>query len=132
MRAAGLGLEAGVDMTREEIYRDIEDVFGSVPAFFRRLPDPSLNEEWALYKRVEVDDTGIGRKQKQLICLALAAAAGCQYCVFYHTEAAKCFGATEDEIADALACSQRVCSWPCGRRVARRRTAHACLQPIPA
>ncbi|MEN6546833.1 MAG: carboxymuconolactone decarboxylase family protein [Armatimonadia bacterium] len=119
-------------MTREEIFRDIEGIFGSVPAFFRRLPDSSLSEEWELYKRVEVEDTAIGRKQKQLICLALAAANNCQYCVFYHTEAARCYGATEAEIADALACTERLCSWPCGRRAPRRAAPHACLRPISA
>jgi hypothetical protein len=33
-------------MSRQEVYREIEEAFGLVPTFFKLVPDSSLELEW--------------------------------------------------------------------------------------
>jgi len=33
-------------MSREDVYKDITEMFGFVPSFFKVLPDSSLELEW--------------------------------------------------------------------------------------
>lgn len=98
-------------MTREQVYGDIESVLGTVPMFFKLLPDASIAEEWALWKRVELDESPIPNKYKELIGVAVAAAIKCRYCVYFHTEAAKLMGATDAEIEDALHMAKNTTGW---------------------
>ena len=35
-----------MERTREQIYRDIEAMFGLVPSMFKQVPDSSLELEW--------------------------------------------------------------------------------------
>ena len=42
-------------MSREEVYKDIEGMFGFVPTFLKELPDSSLELEWKLMKRVQFE-----------------------------------------------------------------------------
>ena len=48
-----------------------------------------------------VDQTAIPNKYKELIGLAVSGATRCRYCVYFHTEAARLFGATDEEINEA-------------------------------
>jgi AhpD family alkylhydroperoxidase len=89
-------------MNRDQIYQEIEETFGLVPAFFEVLPDSSLELEWELYKRVHVEEGPVPHKYRELVGLGMAAAMKCPYCLFYHTEMAKLHGATEAEIEDAM------------------------------
>ncbi len=90
-------------MDRKEILQDVERTFGSVPDFIREIPDTALGEFWGLMKKVEMSqDSAIPPKYKELIGLAVAATLHCRYCSYFHTEAAKLNGATEDEIKEAL------------------------------
>ena len=89
-------------MSRQEIYGQMRDMFGEVPGFFETLPDSSLELEWELFKRVQFEPGPIPNKYRELIGIAVAAAKGCPYCSFFHTEAARLNGATEDEIEDAV------------------------------
>ncbi len=89
-------------MTRDEIYKQIEEQFGLVPSFFKEVPDSTLEAEWALYKRVEIDEGPIPGKYRQLIGLGISAATKCRYCVFYHTALARLHGATDAEIEHAV------------------------------
>ncbi len=90
-------------MDRNEILNDIERTFGSVPDFIKEIPDNALEEFWGLMKKVEMSqDTAIPPKYKELIGVAVAGALHCRYCSYFHTEAAKLNGATEDEIKEAL------------------------------
>ena len=90
-------------MDRNEILNDVERTFGSVPDFLKEIPDTALEEFWGLMKKVEMSqDTTIPPKYKELIGVAVAAALHCRYCSYFHTEAAKLNGATEDEIKEAL------------------------------
>ncbi len=98
-------------MTRQEVYNEIEETFGLVPTMFRSIPDSSLEQEWQLFKRVQLEEGPIPNKYRELIGLAIAGVTRCRYCAFYHTEVAKLFGATEEEIEDALHFAKSSAGW---------------------
>jgi AhpD family alkylhydroperoxidase len=88
----------------EDTYRDIEATLGVVPGFFRAYPETGLPGAWAAFKRVQVaENTTLTPKVKQLIGLAVSAQVPCSYCVYFHTEVAKAYGATPEEIKEAVA-----------------------------
>jgi len=70
-----------------------------------------LEEEWSVFKTVQLDEGHIPNKYRELIGLGMAAATRCKYCTLYHTEAAKLFGATEDEILEALRFAKASAGW---------------------
>ena len=98
-------------MTREEVYREIEGTLGLVPSMFKAIPDSSLEMEWELFKRVQLEEGPIPSKYGQLIGLGIAAATKCHYCVLFHTEVAKLYGATDAEIEDALHFAKSSAGW---------------------
>jgi AhpD family alkylhydroperoxidase len=98
-------------MTREEVYREIEGTLGLVPTMFKTIPDSTLEMEWGLFKRVELEEGPIPSKYRELIGLGIAAATRCRYCVLFHTEAAKLAGATDAEIEDALHFAKSSAGW---------------------
>ncbi|MCL4503793.1 MAG: carboxymuconolactone decarboxylase family protein [Deltaproteobacteria bacterium] len=98
-------------MERSQIYQQIEEMFGVVPAFFKAIPDASLEMEWQLFKRVQFEAGPIPNKYRELIGVALAAATKCRYCAYYHTEVAKVYGATEAEIEDAVHFAKSSLGW---------------------
>lgn len=88
----------------DETYRDIQATLGVVPGFFRAFPEAGLPGAWAAFKQVQVNEnTALNPKVKQLIGLAVSAQVPCNYCVYFHTEVAKAYGATPDEIKEAVA-----------------------------
>ena len=98
-------------MTRKQVYEEIEQTFGLVPSMFKEIPDSSLELEWQLFKRVQLEESPIPSKYRELIGLAIAGVTRCRYCAFYHTELAKLFGATEEEIEDALHYAKSSAGW---------------------
>ena len=98
-------------MNREQIYMEMEHALGLVPSFFKSIPDSSLEMEWELFKRIELAESAIPNKYRELIGLAIAGVTKCRYCAFYHTEVAKLFGASEEEIEDALHYAKSVVGW---------------------
>jgi AhpD family alkylhydroperoxidase len=93
-------------------YQDIEQTLGLVPSFFRLFPEPGIAGAWASFKAVQLSpDTALNGKMKELIGLAVAAQIPCQYCVYFHTAAAKANGATEQEIREAMAMAAIVRHW---------------------
>ena len=88
----------------EETYRDIQATLGVVPGFFRAYPEAGLPGAWTAFKQVQVaENTALNPKVKQLIGLAVSAQVPCSYCVYFHTEVAKAYGATPEEIKEAVA-----------------------------
>ena len=67
-------------------------MFGLVPSFFARIPESLLDLEWELMKRIELNETLIPNKYKELIGVAVHAETKCRYCTLFHQEAAKLFG----------------------------------------
>ena len=83
---------------RQETDRDIEETFGLVPEFLQSIPDYLIPSEWATMKSLQLGETAIPNKYKELIGLAISGATRCRYCCYFHTEAARLFGATDEEI----------------------------------
>ena len=75
---------------------------GARPGFFASVPDYLIESEWASFKALQLSETAIPNKYKELIGLGVAGATRCRYCAYFHTEAARLFGATEDEITEAV------------------------------
>lgn len=98
-------------MTRKEVYEEIEQTFGLVPSMFKAIPDSSLELEWKLFKRVQLEEGPVPNKYRELIGLAIAGVTKCRYCAFYHTELAKLFGATDEEIEDTLHYAKSSAGW---------------------
>lgn len=98
-------------MNRQDVYDEIQQVFGLVPSFFKELPDNTVEAEWRLFKIVQVDDGPIPQKYRELIGLGIAAVTRCRYCVFYHTALARLFGASQDEIEAAVHYAKSSAGW---------------------
>jgi AhpD family alkylhydroperoxidase len=83
---------------------DIRRSLGLVPEFMARFPGEGLPGAWMQFKSVQLSpDTALPSKTKELIGLAVAAQIPCSYCVYAHTELARLGGATDREIAEAVA-----------------------------
>ncbi|MHB1415137.1 MAG: carboxymuconolactone decarboxylase family protein [Chloroflexota bacterium] len=89
-------------MTREEILSDMQQKLGSAPEFLTQFPDQVLEHIWASVHDFELGQTTIPNKYKELMGLAVAAQMQCPYCIYFHKEAAKFWGASEAEIKEAL------------------------------
>jgi AhpD family alkylhydroperoxidase len=98
-------------MNREQIYKEIEDMFGLVPSMFKSGPDSSLELEWKLFKRVQLEEGPIPNKYRELIGVAISAISKCRYCAVYHTELAKLNGASDAEIEDAVHYAKSSAGW---------------------
>jgi AhpD family alkylhydroperoxidase len=99
-------------MTREAVDRDIEATLGLVPRFMQDVPDYLIESEWASFKNLQLSDqTAIPNKYKELIGLAVSGATRCRYCVYFHTEAARLFGATDEEITEASLVAKNTMAW---------------------
>jgi AhpD family alkylhydroperoxidase len=97
---------------RRDVVRDIEETLGLVPTFFQTVPDYLLPTEWASFKSLQLSDqTAIPNKYKELIGLAVSGATRCRYCCYFHTEAARLFGATEDEITETALIAKNTMGW---------------------
>lgn len=99
-------------MTRAEVEIDIKENLGLVPKFLQDIPDYLIESEWSSFKSFALsDDTAIPLKYKQLIGLALSGATRCRYCAYFHAEAARLFGASEDEINEAALQAKDTMGW---------------------
>ena len=88
-------------MAIDDVFRDVEQVLGQVPSWIREMPPEGLAGFWGLMKEFYLAETKIPNKYKELIGLAVSGATRCKYCALFHTEAARVFGATDAEIAEA-------------------------------
>ena len=86
------------------VARDAQQSFGFVPEFVRRFPAEALPGAWLSFRNVEMNpETALPGKIKSLVSLAVASQIPCRYCVIADTEFAKLEGASEREIAEAVA-----------------------------
>jgi AhpD family alkylhydroperoxidase len=100
------------DASAQATYQDIERTLGSVPGFFRQVPEVAIGGAWAEFKGFQLNPkTALSGKTKELIGLAVAAQIPCQYCVYFHTAAAKANGATDEEIKETVAMAAVVRHW---------------------
>ena len=96
---------------RNEVEAEIREALGLVPSFFKEIPEDILDYEWTLFKRFELEETLIPNKYKELMGIALHSETKCHYCTLFHTEAAKLFGATEEEIQEAVHYAKYSLGW---------------------
>ncbi|MCC6622933.1 MAG: carboxymuconolactone decarboxylase family protein [Deltaproteobacteria bacterium] len=82
--------------------------FGVVPEFLARFPAAAVPAAWQGLRDVELAQTAISAKDKSLIGLAVASQIPCRYCVIADTAFARLSGATDEEIAEAVAMSSFV------------------------
>ena len=103
--ASGAKPPAPVDITdAKSVFKDVEQSFGFVPEFMKRFPPEALPGAWLNMRNVEMNPTtAISGKVKSLIGLAVSSQVPCRYCVIADTEFAKLDGATDREIAEAVA-----------------------------
>lgn len=100
------------DASATAAYKDIQATLGSVPDMFRTLPDVAVAGAWAEIKGVQLNpNTALNGKTKELMGLAVAAQIPCQYCIYFHTLAAKANGASDEEIKEAVAMAAIVRHW---------------------
>jgi AhpD family alkylhydroperoxidase len=98
-------------MTRDEVYSEIKQTLGVVPGFIKALPDSTLEMEWKLLVRSQMEEGPIPNKYRELIGVAISATTKCRYCSFFHTEFARLNGATEAEIEDAIHYAKSTAGW---------------------
>lgn len=96
---------------RNEVEVEIKDALGLVPVFFKSIPEQYLDYEWQLFKSLELGETRIPNKYKELMGIALHSETKCKYCLLFHTEAAKLFGATTEEIQEAVHFAKMSVGW---------------------
>ena len=93
-------------------YQDIEATLGMVPSHFKAYPESAVAGAWAMTKGLLMDPSNsLEPKVKSLINLAVAAQIPCQYCIWLETKFAKQQGASDAEIAEAVAQAAYVRHW---------------------
>ena len=65
------------------------------------MPDDTLAREWAEWKSFQLADSALTAREKHLIGLGVAAATHCQYCTYFHRNAAQMMGASDAQIEEA-------------------------------
>ena len=66
-------------MTREEIYKDIEETLGSVLGFIAALDDDQLGPMWEKTKQTFLSDMSLGLKVNALAATSASYALDCEY-----------------------------------------------------
>ncbi|WP_318012298.1 carboxymuconolactone decarboxylase family protein [Mesorhizobium sp. CA4] len=100
------------DASATAAYKDIQATLGTVPDMFKILPDVAVAGAWAEIKGVQLNpNTALNGKTKELMGLAVASQIPCQYCIYFHTLAAKANGASDEEIKEAIAMAAIVRHW---------------------
>ena len=94
----------------EKAKQEITATFGTFPSFFDAFPKYALHGAWQSFKELQAP-ASISPKNRELIGLGVASQIPCSYCVYFHTESAKAFGATDEEIKEAVAFGALVRHW---------------------
>jgi AhpD family alkylhydroperoxidase len=84
-----------------KIREEIRQAFGKVPSWVDELPGSALEGFWTTMRDFQLAETAIPNKYKELIGLGVSGATRCKYCTLFHAEAARLFGATDEEIREA-------------------------------
>lgn len=101
------------DMTgADQAYAEMKEMMGLVPTFMKAFPRVGIVAAWGEMKTVQMNpNTALSGKTKELIGLAVAAQIPCEYCVYFHTAVARANGATDEEIAEAVAMAAITRHW---------------------
>ena len=104
-------LSAQDNSAYENAKSEIEQQFGTMPSMFEAYPDYALAGAWENFKQLISPESKIPPKYRELIQLAVAAQIPCEYCIYFHVASAKAFGATEEEIKEAVAHGAQTRHW---------------------
>lgn len=105
------GLAVAVTMTTinplstipADLREELQEALGIVPTFIRVAQPENARYWWQGLRDFQMSDqTALEPKVKELIGLAVAAQIPCEYCVSFHTEAARVNGATDAELQEAI------------------------------
>ena len=94
----------------EKAKKEITETFGTFPSFFEAFPEYALPGAWQAFKELQ-GPGNIDAKNRELIGLAVASQIPCSYCVYFHTVSAKAYGATDQEIKEAVAFAGSIRNW---------------------
>lgn len=86
------------DTAREEM----EQALGTVPSFMEAVAEPAADHSWGILRDLEFSETELSQREKELVGLGAAVAMQCQYCIHFHTEAAKLEDVSETELTEAV------------------------------
>lgn len=105
MKASGAAMPKPIDVVDgRTALLDIQQTYGFVPDFIQRFPDVARAGAWKSMRDVEMNPNGaLPGKYVSLISLGVAAQIPCKFCIFADGEFAKMDGATDAEIAEAVA-----------------------------
>lgn len=95
-----------------DTYKEIEATLGVVPSHMKAYPQTAIAGAWAMTKGLLLsENNALEPKVKSLINLAVAAQIPCQYCIWLETKFARQQGATDAEVAEAVAQAAYVRHW---------------------
>ena len=106
-----LSAQEGSGQAYEEAKKEITETFGTFPSFFDAFPEYALPGAWQAFKELKGPQSSIDPKNRELIQLAVAAQIPCSYCVYFHTVSAEAFGATDEELREAVALGAETRHW---------------------
>jgi AhpD family alkylhydroperoxidase len=86
----------------KRIEQEMIQRFGFVPEFYKTVPDAAHEHAWGIQRDLEFPATALEPRTKELIGLALAAQLKCRYCTYFHSQAARAYGAPEEELREAI------------------------------
>ena len=106
-----LAQETEQAVSPEDVRTEVREAFGVELADIENYPDSMVAGAWAWMQDVEDGQGALDPKTMQLIGLAVAAQIPCEFCTYYHRQAAMSLGATEQEVAEAVAMAGYVRNW---------------------
>ena len=91
-------------LSRNEAEKQMQEMLGFKPEFLSHLPEHGFGAMWSVMRDTDLDmNTALDPKTKDLIALSVAAHMKCKYCIYFHKRGAEAFGATQEEIREAIA-----------------------------
>jgi len=86
----------------KDIEKEMIQYFGFVPDFYRTAPEVAARHCWGIQRDLELSQSALDQRTKELIGLAIAAQIKCQYCTYFHMMAARAHGASDEEMREAV------------------------------
>ena len=90
---------------------EMKEAFGTVPVMMKVFPEHMRAAAWDLMKAQSSPDAALPAKYSELIALGVSSQIPCNYCIYAHTTRAKLFGATDEEIQEAIASAADTRHW---------------------
>ncbi len=82
---------------------DVKVKLSEIEELLNRLgkQHPKEISAFSRFLRETLDNKALTTREKELIALALGISAGCEWCIYLHTQKALAAGATKDELIEA-------------------------------